>query len=382
MSGVGGSASRSGGDARRSRSAGGARSDRNRTDRARIVIVDDSPMMRQLIREIVEATGRWNVVGEAGTGFEAIRLLHTEKPDVLTLDLEMPDLGGVETLGYIMSELPRPVVIVSSHTERMADPALRALEYGAVEYVVKPGSDPAQQEEFEERLLNALDAALHARLRNLRLRIAVAGALQRARRIRQKQRPATCAVAIAASTGGPSALLDLVAALPEDTACAVFIVQHMPSTFTERFAERLGAECALPVSVARDLELVRGGHVYLGPGTHHLSLTRTQDGICVQLLDEPPLRGVRPAADVLFTAVARTFGPASLGVVLTGMGRDGAEGMRALHTVGARTIAQDEASAVIAGMPRAAAPYADEILPLPAIGGRITTIARELQSAR
>lgn len=359
--------------------SGGAR---QRGGRARIVIVDDSLMMRQLIRDIVEATGRWEVAGEAGTGFEAIRLLHREKPDVLTLDLEMPDLGGVETLGYIMSELPRPVVIVSSHTERMADPALRALEYGAVEYVVKPGSDPAEHREFEERLLSALDAALDARLRNLRLRIAVAGALQRARRIRQKQRPAACAVAIAASTGGPSALLDLVAALPEDATCAVFIVQHMPSTFTERFAERLAAECPLPVSIAHDRELVHGGHVYLGPGTHHMGLHRTPDGICIQLVDEPPLRGVRPAADVLFTAVARTFGPASLGVVLTGMGRDGAEGMRALHAVGARTIAQDEASAVIAGMPRAAAPYADEILPLPAIGGRITTIARELHDAR
>lgn len=353
-----------------------------RREPARIVIVDDSPMMRQLIREIVEPTGRWQVVGEAATGFEAIRLLHQEKPDVLTLDLEMPDLGGVETLGYIMSELPRPVVIVSSHAERMADPALRALEYGAVEYVVKPGSEPGERRAFEERLLRALDAALDARLRNLRLRIAVAGALQRARRLRQKHQPATCAVAIAASTGGPSALLDLVAALPEDAGCAVFIVQHMPSTFTERFAERLAAECALPVSVAREGELAHAGHVYLGPGTHHLGLQRKQDGVCIELSDEPPLRGVRPAADVLFTAVARTFGPASLGVVLTGMGRDGAEGMRALQAVGARTIVQDEASAVIAGMPRAAAPYADEILPLPAIGGRITTIARELQRAR
>lgn len=349
---------------------------------ARVVIVDDSPMMRQLIRETVEATGRWRVVGEAATGFEAIRLLHQQKPDVLTLDLEMPDLGGVETLGYIMSELPRPVVIVSSHAERMADPALRALEYGAVEYVVKPGSDAGEREAFEERLLGALDAALDARLRNLRMRVAVAGALQRARQLRQKQRPAAGAVTIAASTGGPSALLDLVAALPGDTACAVFIVQHMPSAFTARFAERLDAECALPVTIARDGEPVHAGHVYLGGGTHHMGLERTPDGICIRLIDEPPLRGVRPAADVLFTAVARTFGPASLGVVLTGMGRDGAEGMRALRAVGARTIAQDEASAVIAGMPRAAAPYADEILPLPAIGGRIATIARELPGAR
>ncbi len=376
---------RSGPDRDRAAGRGGeaAGPERSRRGRARIVVVDDSPLMRQMIRDIVEGTGRWTVVGEAGTGFEAIRLLHQEKPDVLTLDLEMPDLGGVETLGYIMSELPRPVVIVSSHGERMADPALRALEYGAVEYVVKPGTGPHEAAAFETHLLNALDAALDARLRNLRLRIAVSGALQRARRLRQKHGPpAACALAIAASTGGPSALLDLVAALPEDATCAVFIVQHMPSTFTDRFAERLASECALHVGVARDREIVRGGQVYLAPGTHHLGLRRTPDGICIELEDGPPVRGVRPAADVLFTAVARTFGPASLGVVLTGMGRDGAEGMRALRAVGARTIAQDEASAVIAGMPRAAAPYADEILPLPAIGGRISTILRELPHAR
>lgn len=352
----------------------------------RVLIVDDSPLMRRLIRDTLENTGRWRVVGEAATGFEAIRLLHQEKPDVITLDLEMPDLGGVETLGYIMSELPRPVVIVSSHAERMADPALRALEYGAVEYVAKPRGDDRRQEEtaaFEARLLRALDAALHARLRNLRLRIAVTGALQRARRIRQAPQPvARCAIAIAASTGGPSALLDLVAAFPADLSCAVFIVQHMPATFTSRFAERLAAECTLEVGLAEDRELVRAGRVYLAPGTQHLSLQRGREGICVELSNAPALWGVRPAADVLFTAVARTYGPASLGVVLTGMGRDGADGMRALNAVGARTIVQDEATAVIAGMPRAAAPFADEVLPLPAIPGRINTIARELPDAR
>ncbi len=359
-------------------------SDEARAAAGRVLIVDDSPLMRRMIRDILEGTGRWSVVGEAGTGFEAIRLLHAEKPDVITLDLEMPDLGGVETLGYIMSELPRPVVVVSSHTERMADPALRALEYGAVEYVVKPRADADDDGPgFETRLLRALDAALHARLRNLRLRITVAGALQRARRVRHGPQPlARCAVAIAASTGGPSALLDLVAAFPADLKCAVFLVQHMPSTFTHRFAERLAAECALEVRVPDDRDLVRAGCVYLAPGTHHLGLQRGPDGVCIELTDTPPLWGVRPAADVLFNAVARTYGPASLGVVLTGMGKDGADGMRALKTVGARTVVQDEASAVIAGMPRASAPYADEILPLPAIGGRINTIARELPGAR
>ena len=352
--------------------------------RGRLLVVDDSPTMRALIRRIAEASGHFEVAGEAANGFEAIRLLHELQPDVLTLDLEMPDLGGVETLGYIMNELPRPVVVVSSHAERMAEPALRALEHGAVEYVVKPQADVADAEDtFRVRLLAALDAALHARLRNLRLRLAVAGALQRARRLRHgDQPPARCAIAIAASTGGPSALLDLIAAFPPTMSCATFIVQHMPPTFTRRFAERLDGECALKVRVPDDGELVRSATVYLAPGTHHLDLTRGPDGIHVRLTEGPPLWGLRPAADILFTAVARTFGPASLGVVLTGMGRDGAHGMRALRSVGARTIAQDEDSAVIAGMPRAAAPYAQEVLPLPAIGGRIVTIADDIARAR
>jgi two-component system chemotaxis response regulator CheB len=349
-----------------------------------VLVVDDSKLMRVLIRRILEDSGRFEVIAEAATGYEAIRLLHEQEPDVITLDLEMPDLGGVETLGYIMSELPRPVVIVSSHTERMADPALRALEYGAVEYVPKPANDATGEEDaFEDRLLRALDAALHARLRNLRLRLAVSGALARARQARHARLPlARSVVAIAASTGGPGALFDLVSALPAELSAAVLIVQHLPATFTPRFAERLAAECALPVCVPDDGELVRAGTVYVAPGQRHLDLRRTRDGIRFTHSDAPPLWGVRPAADVLFTAVARSYGPAALGVVLTGMGRDGADGLRALRQVGARTIAQDEATSVIAGMPRAAAPFAEEVLPLHEIGGRIVAIAAELNAAR
>lgn len=350
----------------------------------RVLVVDDSPLMRTMIRRIIEESGRFDVVAEASSGYEAIRLLHELEPDVVTLDLEMPDLNGVDTLAYIMSELPRPVVIVSSYAEKMADPALRALEYGAVEYVPKPLSDQSrEQTAFEDRLLRALDAALHARLRNLRLRLAVSGALARARDARHGPQPlARSAIAIAASTGGPSALLDLVAALPDQLPSALFIVQHMPATFIVRFAERLDDDCALPVRVGDDGELVRAGTVYLAPGQYHLNLQRGRDGIRMVHDDAPPIWGVRPAADVLFTAIARSYGPAALGIVLTGMGRDGAAGLRALRDVGARTIAQDEATSVIAGMPRAAAPFADEVLPLHDIPDRIRMIADELSTAR
>lgn len=350
----------------------------------RVLVVDDSPLMRRMIRGIIEQSGRFEVIAEAATGYEGIRMLHAHEPDVITLDLEMPDLDGVATLGYIMSELPRPVVIVSSYAERMADPALRALEYGAVEYVPKPMSEgTGEQRAFADRLIRSLDAALHARLRNLRLRLAVSGALARAREARHGPQPlARCAVAIAASTGGPSALMELLSALPADLTCAVMVVQHMPPAFVARFAERLGAECALDVRVAGDGELVRAGTVYLAPPGFHLDLSRGRDGLHAAYNDAPAVWGVRPAADVLFAAVARSYGPAALGVVLTGMGKDGADGLRALHDVGARTIAQDEATSVIAGMPRAAAPFADEILPLSSISARITTIAGELGDAR
>jgi two-component system chemotaxis response regulator CheB len=352
----------------------------------RVLVVEDNLLMRRLIVDLIESSPDFRVAAEAGTGYEAIRMIHEIEPDVVTLDLEMPDLGGLDTLGYIMSEVPRPVIILSAHGGRGAVQAIRALEYGAVDFVPKPnGEVPLSLEEWRERLQRALMAATEAQMTNLPLRLPE----RIARRVQARQsaqgpsgrKRATVAVAIAASTGGPRALADLVASLPESLQAAVLIVQHMPPGFTRSFAERLDGLGPLRVSEAEPNTLIRPGRIYVAPGGHHLQVRRSNAGpILVVDEESKPVWGVKPAADPLFTSVASHFGPRSIGVVLTGVGRDGAEGMRAIQAVGGATLAQDAATAVIYGMPRAAAPFAVEVLPLEemaaAIAAHANTIAQ------
>ncbi|HUP88503.1 MAG TPA: chemotaxis-specific protein-glutamate methyltransferase CheB [Longimicrobiales bacterium] len=326
--------------------------------KTRVLVADDSDLMRSLLVEIIGSSMDFRVVAEARTGYEAIRLLHEVNPDVVTLDLQMPDLGGLDTLGYIMSEAPRPVIIVSSHVADQAKPALDALEYGALDVVAKPAGDEARDVDIlGDRLMDALRAAASASVGNLQMRRRVDGVLKSDSKIHGKARSA---IAIAASTGGPRALAEVVPRLPAALPSAILIVQHMPATFTKAFAERLASLSAAPVKEAVDGEIIQAGTVYIAPGGVHMSLKRTADGIAISLEDTDPLWGVRPAADILFNAVAKHFGPASAGVVLTGMGRDGADGLRAIHEVGGWTAVQDAESCVVYGMPRAAAQYADD----------------------
>jgi two-component system, chemotaxis family, protein-glutamate methylesterase/glutaminase len=346
-----------------------------------VLVVDDSDLMRSLLRAYIGDTGRFEVAGEAGTGYEAIRQVHELDPDIITLDLQMPDLGGVEALGYIMSEAPRPVVIVSSHSEALADPVLQAMMLGAVEFVAKPASrDAAEVAAFRQRLEQALHAAATARLLNLPQRQLLA---QRRAAAASAARPARCAVAVAASTGGPRALAEVLPQLPAGLPAAVLVVQHMPAAFTGALARRLDEACALPVREAVDDEALEDGVVYIAPGGRHFDLVRRHDGVRVRLSDEPPVWGVRPAADVLFAAVGRIFGPASVAVVMTGMGRDGAEGTRVIRDAGGAALTQDEASSVIPGMPRAAAPFAAAEVPLTELAAAITeSVARQAQARK
>jgi two-component system chemotaxis response regulator CheB len=342
--------------------------------RGRVLVVDDSDLMRGLLAEIIDNTDDFRVVGQARTGLEAIRLLHNINPDIITLDLEMPDLNGLETLGYIMSEAPRPVVIVSSHTDQLQDAVVQAYDVGALEIVAKPAGDQRRElDVLRSRLLSALSAAQSADLRNLKPRTSRIRRLMPRRR--QDQGAARCAVAIAASTGGPRALVEIMPRLPADFPCAIIIVQHMPAGFTRSFAERLDEMCELPVQEAKRGELVRGGVVYIAPGGAHLTLERKNDGVVFALTEGEPVWGVRPAADLLFRNVASHFGPSSAGLVLTGMGRDGAEGLRYIQDVGGWTAAQDEASAVVWGMPRAAGVYAQKRLPLEAMADALVAYA-------
>jgi len=349
--------------------------------RPRVLIVDDSALFRRMVADTIAATGEFVVAGEAATGLEAIRMVHELDPDLVTLDLEMPDLGGLETLGYIMSEAPRSVVILSAHTRAGAPETLRALEYGAVDFVLKPQADAAGASDLSVRLVDALRAARQARLDNLPVRMPERerpGRPSSARRAGRVDAP-PAAVAIAASTGGPRALVDVVPRLPADLNAAVLIVQHMPPTFTAFMAERLNGLGEIHVAEARNGQPLEPGRVYVAPGGFHLQCRREGERVVAVLGDGAPVWGVRPAADPLFRSVAAHYGPRSVGVVLTGMGRDGAEGLRAIREVGGWTAAQDEATSVIYGMPRYAAPHAQQVLPLERVATAIVERVADVQ---
>src|SRR5688572_32579057 len=288
----------------------------------------------------------------------------------------MPGLDGLQALGYIMSEAPRAVVILTATSDRRGDDlTLRALELGAVDFIRKPAPDEGlQAADLRERVLGALRSALRVNL------AAAAPVLARPVRARLRAaapaRPATRVVALAASTGGPRALAELIPQLPPDLGGAVLIAQHMPAGFTGSLAERLDRRSALPVAEARDGDPLMENRVYIAPGGRHLGIAVGTNGAArIAITDHPPVHGVRPAADVLFRSVAEHFGPSAVGVVLTGMGRDGTDGLRLMRNAGAYGIVQDEASSTVYGMPRMALGVAgaDAIVGLPAMAQAITT---------
>ena len=352
-----------------------------------VLVVDDSAFMRRVISDILSQTDEFRVIGTARDGNDALRKVHQLEPDLVTMDVEMPGLDGLAALGYIMSETPRPVVMLSAYTTEGGEATMRALDYGAVDFVSKPsGTISLNLETVADRLLQALRAAASANLEMIPVRVAKRPVPRerpvletpaapepkpgRRKRRRTVAAPADApvpgtAVCIAASTGGPRALAELLPRLRKPLGAAVLIVQHMPAHFTRTFAERLDALEGLPVAEAMDGEPVRMDHVYMAPGDFHMRVVRDEAGTPRVALDQAPsLWGVRPAADHLFRSAAEVFGARSVGVVLTGMGRDGAEGLREIVAAGGAGIAQDRRTSVIYGMPHAAAEHATAILPL------------------
>lgn len=340
-----------------------------------VLVVDDSAFMRQVVAELVDACPGFHVIGTARDGDEALRQVRALAPDVVTLDVEMPGHDGIDALTAIMRHAPRPVVMLTA--ARDGAHALRALELGAVDLVLKPsGPISLDLATVRERLHDALRAAAATNAAGVR------PSSPRAERPAPPARAASTAasrlVVIAASTGGPSALAQLAPDLPRAADLAYVVVQHMPATFTDSFARRLDAHGGLRAAEARDGEPLLGDRLYLAPGGHHLRVARDAAGApCLTLADDGALWGVRPAADPLFASAAAVFGPAVLGVVLTGMGRDGAAGARAVRAAGGFVVVQDPASCVVGGMPRAVLDVAgaDRVAPLDALA---TTIDRLL----
>jgi len=314
----------------------------------RVLIVDDSALMRQLISSLLSEDPEIEVVGTAPDPHVARERIKALNPDVITLDVEMPHMDGVTFLRKIMTLRPMPVVMLSTLTQAGAEVTLEALEVGAVDFIAKPTNDVANAMaalagELQEKVKAAARTRVGAR------RVPPVAPARRA----PLGRATGKIVMIGASTGGVEALKALLMGLPADCP-PILITQHMPARFTAAFARRLDNECLMRVSEAVDKEVVEPGHAYIAPGSHHLELVRVGNRYACSLSDGPPVSGHRPSVDTLFRSGARTLGRSGIGVILTGMGKDGAAGMLEFRRAGAVTLGQDEASSLIYGMPRVA----------------------------
>ena len=332
-----------------------------------VLIVDDSGFMRSLIAEMVESTSEFRVVGTASDGIEAIEAIRSLDPDIVTLDIEMPRLDGLQALETIMREMPRPVVMLSAAgSERGNEMTLRALERGAIEFVRKP-SGPISIDllTVRQELLAALAAARAVNMKGVQTPTNAGVPIGAETVPKKSSGEASRIVVVAASTGGPRALAEIVPHLPEHLGAAVLVVQHMPREFTRTLAHRLDLMSPLPVAEAADGEVVLENHVYLAPGGFHMTLAGEPGSATIGLDTSPTVWGVRPAADPLFESAAEIFGRDAIGVILTGMGRDGAEGLRRIRAAGGLAVVQDRDSSIIYGMPQAALEIAgaDQVAP-------------------
>jgi two-component system, chemotaxis family, protein-glutamate methylesterase/glutaminase len=349
----------------------------------RVLVVDDAVVMRRLISTVLESDAELEVAGIAPNGKIALARIPQVNPDVITLDVEMPEMDGLETILEIRKLYPRlPVIMFSTMTRRGAVETVEALARGATDYVTKPANIGSVSEGME-RLRSELIPKIKAYARPLAPPVA-------APRARAPDAPRAssgaaipgaafrCSViAIGTSTGGPNALHEVLSGFPASLAVPVLIVQHMPPVFTELLAARLDQSSKIRVDEARDGMRIEPGHAYLAPGGKHLAVAAENGSVRVRLNEEPPENSCRPAVDVLFRSVAHVYGGGTLGVVLTGMGQDGLRGAQWIHEAGGKLIAQDQASSVVWGMPGALAEagLADEIVALRSVSESVLALA-------
>ncbi|WP_367303861.1 protein-glutamate methylesterase/protein-glutamine glutaminase [Burkholderia multivorans] len=348
----------------------------NVVQKIKVLCVDDSALIRSLMTEIINGQPDMMVCATAPDPLVARELIKQHNPDVLTLDVEMPRMDGLDFLEKLMRLRPMPVVMVSSLTERGSEITLRALELGAVDFVTKPRVGIRDgMLDYAEKLADKIRAASRARVRQTsqpQAAARAAGGHPAAPMVNNPLVSTEKLIIIGASTGGTEAIREVLTPLPPD-APAVLIAQHMPPGFTKSFAQRLNGLCRIAVKEAEHGERVLPGHAYIAPGHAHLLLARSGANYIAQLSDEPPVNRHRPSVDVLFRSAATHAGKNALGVILTGMGRDGAAGLLEMKRAGAHTFAQDEASCIVFGMPREAIALgaADEVAPLAEMSRRV-----------
>lgn len=341
------------------------------SNKIKVLIVDDSALVRQTLSDILSSDPGIEVIGMAQDPIVAVQKIAVQVPDVITLDVEMPRMDGITFLQKLMSQHPIPVVMCSSLAESGSETALKALEYGAVDIITKPKMGTKQFiEESRIRICDSIRAAAAARLKPIRAIREVspkysADVIMEAPNAKAMIMTTEKVVVVGASTGGTEALSAFLQMLPEDTP-GIVIVQHMPENFTAAFAKRLDSICRVTVKEAENNDSVVRGHVLIAPGNRHTLLKRSGARYYVEVKDGPLVSRHRPSVDVLFRSAARYAGKNAVGVIMTGMGDDGAHGMKELHDAGARTIAQDEASCVVFGMPNEAIKLGgvDKVLPL------------------
>ena len=344
----------------------------------RVLVVDDSALMRKVIPQILETDGSIQVVGTAIDGNFGLKKIEDLRPQVITLDLEMPGMGGLDMLKEIMQRHRIPVIVVSSHSTEGASVTLKALSLGAFDFVAKPTDVSSRMQEIARELIGKIKAA--AQSRGILIQSPPEFSLPPSR---SKVKPAigkapTKIVGIGISTGGPQSLQYLLSQIPADFPGSIVVVQHMPEGFTDMFARRLDECCALHVKEAQSGDLLAAGRALICPGSRHLKVKRLPLGDIAILSDDPRVNGHRPSCDVMFQSLAEEFGSRGIGVLMTGMGEDGAQGLGLVKAAGGLTIAQGEQSCVVFGMPKAAieSGYAMRVVELQALAATLQAQCR------
>jgi two-component system chemotaxis response regulator CheB len=344
-------------------------------NKVRVLVVDDSALMRKLIPQMLETDPAIEVVGTAMDGNFCLKKIEELHPHVVTLDLQMPGMNGIDTLKEIMRRQPLPVIVVSSHSTEGASITFKALGLGAFDFVAKPQDATAHMADAARELIAKIKVAADSKV--VRPGTLRAAPMRPEKMVAAKSAPAASkTVAIGISTGGPQALEFLLSQLPPDFPGTILVVQHMPEGFTDMFARRLDELCGLRVKEAQSGDVLQAGRVLVCPGSRHMTVRRLPMGDIVVLNDEAPVNGHRPSVDVLFRSVAREFGPLAVAVLMTGMGEDGAQGLGEVKKAGGMTIAQSEESCVVFGMPKVAIErgYATRVIALDVLSSTLQAL--------